>query len=146
MRSGFANPTSGNQTFKDDENLNDYFFQSLRFNVMGLAYTDGASTYKVGRQPYMIYRPIKSQLVWDNDVSLNGANYQYKDDSRIITLGINQPTLEEAAIDEADTVNLFLAQYVHKTKLDFAKLNLGAGLYIYDGLDCLLYTSPSPRD
>ncbi|KYJ86045.1 putative porin [Sulfurovum riftiae] len=133
MRSGFGNPTSGNQTFLDDKPLGDYFFQSLRFNVLGFSYKSGNSTYKVGRQPYMMYRPVKSQLVWDNDVSMNGANYQYKDDTRIITLGINQPTLEENSVAEKN-VNLFLAQYVHKTKLDFAKLNLGAGLYYYDGL------------
>ncbi|MEA3491359.1 MAG: putative porin [Campylobacterota bacterium] len=134
MRSGFANPTSGNQTFYDDEALSDYFLQSLRFNILSFNYKSGNSTYKVGRQPYMMYRPIKSQLIWDNDVSMNGVNYQYKDDTRIITLGVNQPTLEEAAIDDAEDVNLFIAQYVHKTSLDFAKLNLGAGAYIYDGL------------
>jgi hypothetical protein len=133
MRSGFANPTSGNQTFRDDESLSDYFFQSLRVNVLGLAYTFDNSTVRVGRQAYMMYRPIKSQLVWDNDVSMNGVNYQYKDDTKSITLGVNQPTLEEASIAK-DDVNLFLAQYVHKTKLESAKLNLGAGLYYYDGL------------
>ena len=133
MRSGFANPTSGNQTFYKDRPLSDYFWQSLRFNILGLAYKSDNSTYKVGRQPYMMYRPIKSQLVWDNDVSMNGVNYQYKDDTKIITLGVNQPTLEEASKAE-DDVNLFLAQYVHKTKLESAKLNLGAGIYYYDGL------------
>jgi len=135
MRSGFANPTSGNQTFLDNENLNDYFFQSLRFNVLGLVYETGNSLYKVGRQQYMMYRPIKSQLVWDNDVSLNGLNYQYKDDTKIITLGADQPTLEEKATAKADTVNLFVAQYVQKIKLESAKLNLGTGLYYYDGLE-----------
>jgi len=134
MRSGFANPTSGNQTFYDDEPLSDYFFQSLRFNILGLAYKADNSTYKVGRQPYMMYRPIKSQLVWDNDVSMNGANYQYNDDTTIITVGVNQPTLEEAATDRANDVNLFYAQYVHKTTLESAKLNLGTGIYYYDGL------------
>ena len=133
MRSGFANPTSGNQTFHDDEPLKDYFLQSLRFNVLGFVYRFGNSTVKAGRQPYMMYRPIKSQLVWDNDVSMNGVNYQYKDDTKIITLGANQPTLEEKS-QARDTVNLFVAQYVHKTKLDGAKLNLGAGIYYYDGL------------
>jgi len=133
MRSGFANPTSGNQTFNSDEPLSDYFLQSLRFNVLGLSYKSGNSTYKVGRQPYMMYRPIKSQLVWDNDISMNGVNYQYKDDSKIITLGANQPTLEEKS-KAKDDVNLFLAQYVHKAKLGNAKLNLGTGVYYYDGL------------
>jgi hypothetical protein len=133
MRSGFANPTSGNQTFLDNEPLSEYFFQSLRFNVLGFAYTFDNSTVKVGRQAYMMYRPIKSQLVWDNDVSMNGVNYQYKDDTKVITLGVNQPTLEEASVAK-DDVNLFLAQYVHKTKLGDAKLHLGTGIYYYDGL------------
>jgi len=133
MRSGFANPTSGNQTFHDDQPLSDYFLKSFRFNTLGLAYKFDNATLKVGRQAYMMYRPIKSQLVWDNDVSLNGVNYQYKDDTKIITIGINQPSLEEAAKSK-DNVNLFLAQYVQKTKLESAKLNLGAGIYYYDGL------------
>ncbi len=134
MRSGFANPTSGNQTFLDDEPLRDYFFQSLRFNVLGFKYKSDSSTYEIGRLPYMMYRPIKTQLIWDNDVSLNGVNYQYKDDTKIITLGVNQPTLEEAASNDANVVNLIIAQYVHKSELDFAKLYLGTGLYYYDGL------------
>jgi len=133
MRSGFANPTSGNQTFHTDKALKEYFFQSLRFNVLGLSYKSNHATYKVGRQAYMMYRPIKSQLVWDNDVSMNGLNYQYKDATKSITLGINQPSLEEASVSE-NTVNLFLAQYVHTSQLDTGKLNIGAGLYYYDGL------------
>ncbi len=133
MRSGFANPTSGNQTFANDKPLKDYFFQSLRVNVLGLAYKVDDSTVRVGRQPYMMYRPIKSQLVWDNDVSLNGVNYQYADDRKIVTLGLTQPTLEEASVAQ-NTINLISAQYVHKTKLGDAKLNLGTGVYYYDGV------------
>ena len=132
MRSGFANPTSGNQTFQSDKPLKDYFFQSLRFNVLGFSYKSTNVKYMIGRQPYMMYRPIKSQLVWDNDVAMNGINYQYKDDTKLITLGINQPTLEEASIAR-DDVNLLVAQYIHKTKIESGKLNLGAGAYIYDG-------------
>jgi hypothetical protein len=132
MRSGYANPTSGNQTF-EDEPWSDYFFQSLRFNILGASYKSTNAKYKLGRQPYMMYRPIKSQLVWDNDVSMNGLNYQYKDENKIVTLGANQPTLEELAKSAKD-VNLFIAQYVHKTKLHSAKLNLGSGIYYYDGL------------
>ncbi len=133
MRSGKGNPTSGNQTFEKDEALSDYFFQSLRFHVLGLTYTSGNSTWKVGRQEYMMYRPIKSQLVWDNDISMNGVNYQYQDDTKIITAGINQPTYAEN-VTATDDVNLFLAQYVQKTKLESSTLNLGAGFYYYDGI------------
>lgn len=132
MRSGYANPTSGNQTF-EEEPWSDYFMQSLRVNILGLSYEKENTKYKIGRQPYLMYRPIKSQLVWDNDISMNGINYQYKDDKRLITLGLNQPTLEEASVAQKD-VNLLIAQYVHTTKIDAGKLNLGTGVYVYDGL------------
>ncbi|MDA7817139.1 putative porin [Sulfurimonas sp.] len=155
MRSGNANPTSGNQTFIQEETKNgvastksprkgisSYFLNSLRVNVAGLSYEFGNSTLKVGRQPYMIYRPIKSQLIWDNDVSLDGINYQYKDSANIFTAGINQTSLAEAASSK-DDVNLAYAQYVRKMKLENAKLNLGAGFYYYDGVkgNTSLYTS-----
>ena len=111
MRSGFGNPTSGNQTFEDDMPLKDYFFESLRVNVLDVAYKFDESTVKVGRQLYMMYRPIESQLVWDNDLSLNGVNYNYTDDTKMITVGINRPSWEEEAVSQ-DDVNLFIAQYV----------------------------------
>jgi hypothetical protein len=133
MRSGFGNPTSGNQTIHDDEPLSDYFFQSLRFNVLGLAYKFDDGTLKVGRQPYMIYRPIKSQLVWDNDVSLNGVNYQYKDDEQIITTGIDRITWEENSVAR-DDVDLYYAQYVRIVPVADKKIYAGASLYYYDGL------------
>lgn len=133
MRSGFGNPTSGNQTFLDDKPWSDYFFQSLRFHVLNASYTFDNATLKVGRQEYMMYRPIRSQLVWDNDISMNGVNYQYQDDTKMITVGINQPTYAEN-VTATDDVNLFLAQYVQKTKLESSTLNLGAGFYYYDGI------------
>ncbi len=132
-RSGNANPTSGNQTFKDDEALSEYFWDSLSLNVVALNYKFDNSTIKAGRAAYMMYRPIKSQLVWDNDISLDGLNYQYKDDSNIITFGINQTSFADASVSK-DDVNLFLAQYVRTMKLENAKLNLGAGFYYYDGI------------
>jgi len=133
MRSGYGNPTSGNQTFLDDKALSDYFWQSLRFNILNLTYKDDASTIKAGRHPFMLYRPIKSQLVWDNDISFNGISYKYENDSSIVNLGINQPTYAER-VNAKDDVNLFFAQYVKKIKLDNSKLNVGAAMYYYDGL------------
>ncbi len=146
MRSGNANPTSGNQTMfeadKPTKGISSYFLNSLRINVAGLSYTSGNSTLKVGRQPYMIYRPIKSQLIWDNDISLDGINYQYKDSANIFTAGINQTSLAEAASSK-DDVNLVYAQYVRTIKLEDSKLNVGAGFYYYDGIkgNTSLYTS-----
>jgi len=133
MRSGYGNPTSGNQTFLDNKALSDYFWQSLRFNILDIAYKSGDSTIKVGRHPYMLYRPIKSQLIWDNDLSFNGASYNYKNSSRIINFGISQPTYAEQ-VTAKDTINLFFAQYVEKMKLENSQLNLGAGIYYYDGI------------
>ena len=133
VRSGNGNPTSGNQTFADDAPLSDYFLDSLRFNAVAIDYTYGASTIKVGRAAYMMYRPLKSQLVWDNDLSLDGINYQYKDDANIITFGLNQTSLADASVSKND-VNLFIAQYVRTIKLSSSKLNLGAGFYYYDGI------------
>ncbi len=142
MRSGYANPTSGNQTFKDDEALFGYFWNSLRFNALAIDYKFDNSMFKVGRAAYMIYRPIKSQLIWDNDIGLNGINYQYKDDENILTVGLNQTSYAEASKSKND-VNLFLAQYVRTITLSNAKLNLGTGLYYYDGIkgNTSLYTS-----
>ncbi len=133
MRSGYANPTSGNQTFLDNKALSDYFWQSLRVNILGFTYKNGDSTLKVGRHPYMIYRPIKSQLIWDNDISFNGVSYNYENDSHIINLGVNQPTYAEQ-VTAKNTINLFFAQYVQKMKLENSQLNLGAGIYYYDGV------------
>jgi hypothetical protein len=133
VRSGNANPTSGNQTFKDDEALSDYFWDSLSFNAVAIDFTYKDSTVKVGRAAYMMYRPIKSQLVWDNDLALDGINYQYKDDSNIITVGINQTSLADASVSKND-VNLFIAQYVRTMKISDSKLSLGTGFYYYDGI------------
>ena len=133
MRSGYANPTSGNQTFLDDRPLSDYFWQSLRFNILDIAYKNGDSTLKAGRHPYMIYRPIKSQLIWDNDLSFNGVSYNYENNSRIINAGANQPTYAEQ-VTAKNTVNLFFAQYVEKVTLTNSQLNIGTGIYYYDGI------------
>lgn len=133
MRSGFGNPTSGNQTFLDDKPLQDYFFQSLRFYILGLTYHDEHDTVKIGREAYMMYRPVKSQLVWDNDVSLNGVNYRYEDKTRTVVFGVNRPSWEEKAVSEKE-VNLFLAQYVQKISLQENTLSVGAGIYWYEGL------------
>ena len=133
MRSGYGNPTSGNQTFLDNKALSDYFWQSLRFNILDIAYKDGDTTVKVGRHPYMLYRPIKSQLIWDNDISFNGISYNYQNDSCIINLGLNQPTYAEQ-VTAKNTINLFFAQYVQKMKLENSHLNLGAALYYYTGI------------
>lgn len=132
--SGRDNPTSGNVTFRDDEPWSDYFVDVLELKILDIAYTFDNSTVKAGKQAYMMYRPIKSQLVWDNDLLLEGVNYNYTDDTKMITVGANQLHRRENEATSTGDINLFLAQYVHAIKLESSTLNMGAGFYYYDGI------------
>jgi len=133
ISSGRYNPTSGNVTFKDDDNWADYFIDELKIDIADIKYKFGNSWIKVGKSEHDIYRPIKTQLVWDNDIRLEGANYGYKDDSNMIRLGANR-VHRESGYKIGDDINIFLAQYVNTQKMGETKLNLGAGYYYYDGV------------
>lgn len=131
VSSGKGNPTSGNVTFKDDENIQDYFIDELKLDIADIKYSFGDSWVRVGKSKHHIYRPIKTQLVWDNDIRLEGVNYGYKDGSHKIRVGVNR-VHREVEPAGSDDINIFLAQYVNTQKLDNAKLNLGVAYYYYD--------------
>jgi len=133
ISSGKYNPTSGNVTFRDDENIADYFIDVLKIDILDLAYKFDNSWVRVGKSKHYIYRPIKTQLVWDNDIRLEGVNYGYKDDSSMIRVGVNRVN-RESGYEDGDDINIFLVQYVSTQKLGSAKMNLGAGYYYYDGV------------
>ncbi|MBE0513713.1 putative porin [Sulfurimonas sp.] len=133
VSSGKYNPTSGNVSFKSDENIQEYFIDELKIDIVDIKYSFDNSWVRVGKQAHHIYRPIKTQLVWDNDIRLEGINYGYKNDSTIIRVGANRVHREKDYKD-GDDINIFLAQYVHTQKLDDTKLNLGAAYYLYDGI------------
>jgi len=133
VSSGKGNPTSGNVTFKDDENIKDYFLGELKIDIVDIKYSFDNSWIRAGKSKHHIYRPIKTQLVWDNDIRLEGLNYGYKDDSNMIRVGANRVNRENGYQD-GENINIFLAQYVNTQKLGNAKLNLGAGYYYYDGV------------
>jgi len=133
ISSGKGNPTSGNVSFKDDDSIQDYFVEELKLDIADIKYTFGKSWLRVGKAKHHIYRPVKTQLIWDNDIRLEGVNYGYKDDSTMIRLGVNQVHREEEPSGSKD-INIFLAQYVKSQKLSYAKLNLGTGYYYYDGV------------
>lgn len=134
VSSGKYNPTSGNVSFKSDENIQEYFIDELKIDILALKYSFDNSWVRVGKQAHDIYRPIKTQLVWDNDIRLEGINYGYKDGNSMIRVGANRVHREKDNRD-GDDINIFLAQYVHTQKLDDAKLNLGAAYYHYDGVE-----------
>ncbi|HUH43187.1 MAG TPA: putative porin [Sulfurimonas sp.] len=133
VSSGKYNPTSGNVSFKDDENIQEYFIDELKIDVADIKYSFGNSWARVGKQKHQIYRPIKTQLVWDNDFRLEGVNYGYKDESTMIVVGANRIHREKDN-REGGNINILLAQYVHTQKLDDAKVNLGAAYYHYDNV------------
>ena len=143
ISSGKYNPTSGNVSFKDDESIQDYFVDELKIDIADIKYSFDNSWLRIGKAKHHIYRPIGTQLVWDNDIRLEGVNYGFKDDNTMIRLGINRLHREKGHKGaNADDINIFVAQYVHTQKLDNAKLNLGAAYYLYDGVK----GSSSPYD
>ena len=135
ISSGKYNPTSGNVSFKDDESIQDYFVDELKIDIADIKYSFDNSWLRVGKAKHHIYRPIGTQLVWDNDIRLEGLNYGYKDSSNQIRLGVNRLHREKGNKGTyAEDINIFVAQYVNTQKFDGAKLNLGAAYYLYDGV------------
>jgi len=134
ISSGKGNPTSSNVTFKTDKPWSDYFVDVLEIDILDIAYKFDNATVKVGKQKYMIYKPIKTELIWDNDIRLEGINYHYKDDTKMITLGANRLHRLENETESTGDINIFLAQYVQSVNLESATLNVGAGMYYYNGV------------
>lgn len=138
ISSGKYNPTSGNVTFSNEtdtkkDEIQNYFIDELKIDIVDIKYSFDNSWIRAGKSAHHIYRPIKTQLVWDNDIRLEGLNYGYEDESTMIRVGANRVHREHGYKD-GDNINIFLAQYVHTQKFSDTKLNLGAAYYLYDGV------------
>jgi hypothetical protein len=133
VASGKGNPTSGNVSFRDDENIKDYFFDVLKVDILDVAYKFDNAWLRVGKSEHHIYRPIKTQLVWDNDIRLEGVNYGYKNDTQQFRAGINKIHRLENKIKSIDDIYMYVVQYVQTNKVKNATVNTGAGYYYYDG-------------
>lgn len=134
ISSGKDNPTSGNVSFRDDENIADYFVDVLKLDILNLKYKFNNSWITAGKSKHKIYRPIKTQLIWDNDIRLEGVNYGYKDDTKQYRVGLNKLHRLENETTNTDDIYIYLAQYVQTIKLENSKLNFGGGFYYYDGV------------
>ena len=134
ISSGKGNPTSGNVTIKDDENIKDYFFEVIKIDIVDLVYKFDNNWLRAGKSKHHIYRPIKTQLIWDNDIRFEGVNYGYKDDTKNFRLGVNRVHRLKEGSDSTGDIYMYIAQYVQTMKLDTAKINMGAGFYYYDGV------------
>jgi hypothetical protein len=137
ISSGKYNPTSGNVTFSNGtdtkDKVHDYFLDKLKIDIADVKYSFDNSWVRVGKSAHHIYRPVKTQLVWDNDIRLEGINYGFKDDNTMMRFGANRVHREKGSKDGSN-INIFLGQYVHSLKIDNAKVNLGAAYYHYDGV------------
>jgi len=131
ISSGRYNPTSGNVSFKDDDNWADYFVDELKMDIADIKYSFGNSWIRAGKSKHHIYRPIKTQLIWDNDIRLEGLNYGYKSDEHMIRFGVNR-VHRESGYKTGDDIHILVAQYVNTQKINDAKLNFGGGYYYYD--------------
>ncbi|MBN2824630.1 MAG: putative porin [Campylobacterales bacterium] len=134
ISSGKGNPTSGNVSFRDDESITDYFFDVLKLDILNLKYQFDNAWVMVGKSKHEIYRPLKTQLIWDNDIRLEGINYGYQDESKSYRLGINKLHRLENKANSTEDIYIYLAQYVQTMQLENYKLNLGGGFYYYDGV------------
>ena len=134
ITSGKRNPTSGNTSFRSDEPWSDYFVDELKIDILDLAYTFDKSWIRAGLSKHFFYRPLKTQLVWDNDLRFEGVSYGYADDTRSYTLTASKlHRLENDALSTG-SIYMYNGQYTHSMNLENSKLRLGAGFYYYDGI------------
>ena len=135
--SGKYNPTSGNVTFSNgtekDDQVQEYFMDKLKVDILDIKYSFDNSWIRVGKSAHHVYRPLKTQLVWDNDIRLEGVNYGYKNDNTQARVGLNRVHREKGS-EDGEAINIFIAQYVNTQKLDNSKLNIGAAYYHYDNV------------
>lgn len=135
VSSGKYNPTSGNVSFKGDASIQDYFVDELKIDIFDVKYSFDKAWIRVGKGKHHIYRPIGTQLVWDNDIRLEGINYGYKNANTMLRIGLNRLHREKGhkGVNASD-INILIAQYVHTQKLSSHTVNLGAAYYHYDGI------------
>jgi len=128
--SGKGNPTSGNVNFSDGLDL-----ESFKLDVLDIEYKFDTAWLRAGKSKHYFYRPMKTQLIWDNDIRPEGLSYGY-DNGDKFTAGIwkvHRLVLKEDP--NADDIYMFAGQYTHEMQYtENTLLNLGGGFYHYDGI------------
>lgn len=128
IASGRDNPTSSNTNFENGIDI-----ENFKVDILDIAYKLGDSWIRAGKSQYYFYRPIKTQLIWDNDIRPEGLSYGYANGDRFTTAIWKLHRLENEATSSAD-IYMFVAQYVHQIKYDNTAFNTGGGFYYYDGV------------
>jgi hypothetical protein len=128
--SGKGNPTSGNVKFSDGLDIDKF-----KVDVLDLEYKFDKSWIRAGKSKHYFYRPMKTQLIWDNDIRPEGVSYGYKDGSRA-TGGIWKVHRLELQDDpNSDDIYMFSGQYIHQIKYnEGTTFNVGGGFHHYEGV------------
>lgn len=128
--SGKGNPTSGNVKFTDGLDL-----EKFKVDVLELKYEFDNSWVKAGKSKHYFYRPMSTQLIWDNDIRPEGLTYGYKDGDRA-TGGIWKVNRDEGKDNPlADDIYYFAAQYIKKLNYnENTTFNIGGGYHHYEGV------------
>ena len=128
--SGRGNPTSGNVKFTDGLSIDKF-----KVDVLDLEYKFDKSWLRAGKSKHYFYRPMKTQLIWDNDIRPEGVTYGYKDGDRA-TGGVWKVHRDEGDNNPlADDIYYFAAQYIKKLNYnESTTFNLGGGYHHYEGV------------
>jgi len=127
--SGKGNPTSGNVKFSDGLDIDKF-----KVDILDLEYKFDKNWIRAGKSKHYFYRPMKTQLIWDNDIRPEGVSYGYKNGSSV-TAGIWKVHRLELLDDpNSDDIYMFSGQYIHQIKDEDVTYNLGGGLHHYEGV------------
>jgi len=127
--SGRGNPTSGNVKFTNGLNIDQF-----KVDVLDLVYKFDNSWVRAGKSKHKFYRPMKTQLIWDNDIRPEGLSYGYKDGD-MATAGIWKVHRDEYKENPlSDDIYIFAAQYIHQIKDEDRTYNIGGGVHHYEGV------------
>lgn len=129
LASGSTEPTSTNQTLD-----NGFTTKSINLDTAVIDSNFKGQNLKFGKMKNPLYKPGKSQLIWDGDLRPEGVhgNFNYNIKETALTLNLGQFWIEEKSSSEE--VYLSTAQLLVSHKFKPLKVTLGAGVISYDNL------------
>ena len=122
ISSGKGNPTSGNVDFSKG------FKDQFKIDILDVEYKMENFWIRVGKSKHHFDRPLKSQLIWDNDIRPEGISYKYKKDGKNFYTGAFR--MRDYTKTSDKDIYYFVGEYTQKIN-DF---KLGGGFYHYQGV------------
>lgn len=137
VSSGRDDPTSGNVNVKDGISI-----EQFKIDVLDIEYKFDNAWLRAGKSKHFFYRPMKTQLIWDNDIRPEGISYGYDNGDRFTAVIAKVHRIELEDDPNTDDIYFISGQYVHQKKHGDMTFNLGGGFHYYDGIKG--NTSPYP--